>query len=67
MRVPVDLGADPHATVVIDRPTASIYDVYLLRADIMKNVNIFRRHQVCQHTCTYRDEAKSTNKMLFNR
>jgi hypothetical protein len=58
IRVPVDLRACPDATVVIDRVTASIYDAYLLRADIMKNVNVFRRHQVRQHACTYIDEAK---------
>ena len=58
IRVPVDLRAGPNATVVIDRATASIYDAYLLRADIMKNVNVFRRHQVCQHACTYIDKTK---------
>lgn len=47
VRVPVDLGANPDATVVVDKATASIYDAYLLRADIMKNVNIFWRQQVC--------------------
>ncbi|ERF68475.1 hypothetical protein EPUS_05614 [Endocarpon pusillum Z07020] len=46
IRVPVDLGAARDATVVIHRATASIYDAYLLRADIMKNVNNFRRHQI---------------------
>ncbi|RYP21030.1 hypothetical protein DL765_002437 [Monosporascus sp. GIB2] len=44
--VPVDPEAGPDATVVIDRATASIYDAYLLRADITKNVNIFRRYQI---------------------
>ncbi|RSL91663.1 hypothetical protein CDV31_015424 [Fusarium ambrosium] len=44
LRVPVDLGARPDATVVIDKATASIYDVYLLRVDISKNENFFRRH-----------------------
>ncbi|KIX01901.1 uncharacterized protein Z518_07840 [Rhinocladiella mackenziei CBS 650.93] len=44
--VPVDLRADPDAAVVIHRVTASIYDAYLLRVDIMKNVNTFRRHQI---------------------
>ena len=58
IRVPVNLKACPDATVVIDRVTASIYDAYLLRADIMKNVNVFQRHQVCQHACTYIVEAK---------
>jgi poly [ADP-ribose] polymerase 2/3/4 len=53
IHVPVDMSASPDATVVIDRATASIYDTYLLRADIMKNVNLFRRHQVCQQACTY--------------
>ncbi|RYP09492.1 hypothetical protein DL764_001271 [Monosporascus ibericus] len=44
--VPVDLGAGPDATVVVDRATVSIYDAYLLRADITKNVNVFWRHQI---------------------
>jgi poly [ADP-ribose] polymerase len=52
IRVPVDPRACPDATVVIDRATASIYDAYLLRANIMENVNVFRRHQVCQ-TCMH--------------
>jgi poly [ADP-ribose] polymerase 2/3/4 len=67
IHVPVDIGGTPDATVVIDNATTSIYDAYLLRADIMKNVNAFRRHQVCQHTCTHIYKAKFTNKMLFNR
>jgi hypothetical protein len=46
IRVPVDMRARPDATVVIDGATASIYDAYLLQANIMKNVNVFRRHQV---------------------
>lgn len=58
LHVPVDLGACPDATVVIDKATASIYDVYLLRADISKSVNFFRRHQVRQNACTYVDEVK---------
>jgi poly [ADP-ribose] polymerase len=53
--VPVDLRAGPDAMVVIDKATASIYDAYLLRADITTNVNIFRRHQVCLPACTYRE------------
>lgn len=62
IHVPVDMSASPDATVVIDRATASIYDTYLLRADIMKNVNIFRRHQVCQQACTFFDENKLLTK-----
>ena len=46
LHVPVDIRADPGATVVIDRVTASIYDAYILRVDIMNNVNTFRRLQV---------------------
>jgi len=41
---------DPDATegdVVVDNGSASIYDVYLLRVDIARNVNAFHRHQVC--------------------
>jgi len=47
IHVPVDPMADPDTTVLIHQPTASIYDTYLLRTDIQRNVNIFRRHQVC--------------------
>ncbi|KAH7114588.1 poly polymerase catalytic domain-containing protein [Dactylonectria macrodidyma] len=50
LRVPVDLGARADATVLIDRATASIYDVYLLRVDISKNENFFRRHQIVFNT-----------------
>ena len=49
IHVPVDCAAGSDATVVVDRPTASIYDAYLLRVDITKNLNIFRRHQVRYH------------------
>jgi poly [ADP-ribose] polymerase 2/3/4 len=62
IHVPVDMAASPDATVVIDRATASIYDTYLLRADIMKNVNIFRRHQVCQQAWQYLDENELLTK-----
>lgn len=67
IRVPVDPRAGSNATVVIHRATASIYDAYLLRAEIMKNVNVFRRHQVCQHACAYVDQAEPTDKRLFHR
>lgn len=58
VQVPVDLSAGPGATVVIHSAAASIYDAYLLKADIMKNVNIFRRHQVRQAAYTSFDDAK---------
>ena len=67
IRVSVDLRASPDATVVIDRATASIYDAYLLRADITKNVNVFRRHQVCQHVLYIYQRSETTNKKLFDR
>jgi poly [ADP-ribose] polymerase 2/3/4 len=65
--VPVNLRAGPDARVVIDRATASIYDAYLLRADIVKNVNNFRRHQVSQTCMHLYPRDKTTNQMLFNR
>ncbi|KAI3337577.1 PARP-domain-containing protein [Xylariaceae sp. AK1471] len=46
IRVPVDPMAGPDATVLIHEATASIYDAYLIRTDITRNINIFRRHQV---------------------
>ncbi|KIW84820.1 hypothetical protein Z517_00208 [Fonsecaea pedrosoi CBS 271.37] len=46
LHIPRDPKAGFDATVVIDRGRMSIYDVYLLRVDIMKNINSFRRHQV---------------------
>ncbi len=36
----------PNAWVVVDRPTASIYDAFLLWADIAHNRNAFYRQQV---------------------
>ncbi len=53
VHVPVDPRADPDAAVVIDRATASIYDAYLLKADVAKKTNVFRRHQVRQHVHTH--------------
>ncbi len=41
-----DPDAGPDASVVIDKHTASIYDAFLLRADVTQNVNIFYRQQV---------------------
>ena len=67
IRVPVDTMAGPDGTVVVDRVTASIYDAYLLRADTTKNVNLFRRHQVRQHTRIYINKSEIANKNLINR
>src|SRR5262249_29854918 len=64
LRVRVDPGAGPDDTVLIDGATTSIYDCYLLRADIMKNVNIFRRFQVCGYACT---DVNETDKATFDR
>lgn len=44
--IPVDPDAPPGATVVVDDASSTIYDVYMLRVDIPKNINLFRRHQV---------------------
>lgn len=44
--IPLDPEAGPDTSVVIDGATESIYDAYLLRVDIMKNINDFHRHQV---------------------
>jgi len=44
--IPLDPDEDSPGTVVIDKDTASIYDVYLLRVDISKNANSFIRRQV---------------------
>jgi len=53
----VFIPLDPEATgsvgtsnvgeAFVDKAGASIYDAYLLRVDIAKNVNSFHRHQVC--------------------
>jgi poly [ADP-ribose] polymerase 2/3/4 len=45
--VPPDPDARLGEVVVVDRASASIYDAYLLRVDIAKNVNTFYRQQVC--------------------
>jgi len=45
--VPPDPDASLGEVVVVDKPSASIYDAYLLRVDIAKNVNTFHRQQVC--------------------
>jgi len=52
--IPVDPEAHPDAYVVVDKASSTIFDVYLLQSNIMKNVNRFRRHQVWQ-----RDKLKS--------
>ena len=44
-----DPDAGPDASVVVDRHTASIYDAFLLRADVTQNVNVFYRQQVSPH------------------
>ncbi|OAP64203.1 hypothetical protein AYL99_00175 [Fonsecaea erecta] len=46
INVPLDFRAGFDAKVVIDRLKMSIYDAYLVRVDITKNVNYFRRQQV---------------------
>ncbi len=43
-----DAGLD--ASVVVDRHTASIYDAFLLRADVTQNVNVFYRLQVSPYS-----------------
>ncbi|OQV10444.1 PolyADP-ribose polymerase catalytic domain-containing protein, partial [Cladophialophora immunda] len=55
IHIPPDFEAGLDAAVVIDRARTSIYDAYLLRADIMKNINFFRRHQIVfnPETATY--------------
>jgi hypothetical protein len=48
--VPLDPDASLDSVVVMDKASASIYDAYLLRADIAKNLNTFHRCQVCPPT-----------------
>jgi hypothetical protein len=52
IHVPVDPGAEPGAMVLIHETTSSIYDAYCLHTNITRNVNFFRRHQVC-YFCEY--------------
>lgn len=63
--VPADPAAGPDSSVVVDMATASIYDAYLLRADITKNTNIFWRHQVRQ--CIHLVAEPYSNKKHVNR
>ncbi|KAK3367705.1 poly polymerase catalytic domain-containing protein [Podospora didyma] len=51
-RIPVDPKAAPGSYVVVDHTSRTIYDVYLLQADIMTNVNRFRRHQIVHNPAT---------------
>ena len=44
--VPLDPDVSSGGTVVVDKASASIYDAYLLRVDIAKDVNAFYRQQV---------------------
>jgi hypothetical protein len=44
--VELDPDEGPDTSVVIDGPTASIYDAFLLQADIALNLNTFYRQQV---------------------
>jgi len=41
------VGTSTVGEVLVDKPSASIYDAYLLRVDIAENVDSFHRHQVC--------------------
>lgn len=45
--IPPDPDADLDQSVVVDKVSGSIYDAYLLRVDVAKNINAFHRHQVC--------------------
>ncbi|KAK0706290.1 hypothetical protein B0T26DRAFT_446870 [Lasiosphaeria miniovina] len=45
-RISPDPGASPDGSVVIDTHTSSIYDAYLLCADVMRSINNFHRHQI---------------------
>ncbi|KAK0738983.1 poly polymerase catalytic domain-containing protein [Schizothecium vesticola] len=47
--VPLDPDASLDSVVVMEKASASIYDAYLLRADIAKNLNAFYRCQVVFH------------------
>jgi len=49
LAVPVDPDADPGSVVVADRAGKTIFDCYLLRANITKNINLFHRHQIVFH------------------
>lgn len=51
-RVPLDPEASPGSIVVVDKASATIYDSYLLRADIKKNLNAFHRHQITFDPCS---------------
>ncbi|KAK0715415.1 poly polymerase catalytic domain-containing protein [Lasiosphaeris hirsuta] len=51
-RVPLDPEAGPGSIVVVDKASATIFDAYLLRADIKKNLNAFHRHQITFDPCS---------------
>ncbi|KAH7016208.1 poly polymerase catalytic domain-containing protein [Microdochium trichocladiopsis] len=42
----VDPAAGSESIVVVEKSTHSIWDAYLLRADVPRNVNLFRRQQI---------------------
>ncbi|KAH7027233.1 poly polymerase catalytic domain-containing protein [Microdochium trichocladiopsis] len=42
----VDPAAGSESNVVVEKSTHSIWDAYLLRADVPRNVNLFRRQQI---------------------
>lgn len=59
-QIPIDIPADPQAelgatvAVKFHGDAVSIYDAYLLRANIARNENEFKRYQVClpgSHQC----------------
>jgi len=63
-RAEVFIPPDPDATldsiVAMDKAPGSIYDAYLLRADIAKNLNTFHRCQVClPHSLNFLDGGRN--------